>query len=182
MVRRVSHFVLAAIAAAVIGASAPAHAVSLSELMSGGARVLEPGEYSIRGRNLRCGNAQTLLTAKFWDYGGSLPDLIILNPQKMRTLPWRTRLFVYYHECAHQTVGSDEVAADCRAIRRGKREGWLRPADVETICTGLFIHSRGDYYHPPGRERCEYLRQCFGGVVPARRTAPGRMLDTLNTK
>jgi hypothetical protein len=164
---------------------AGAGAVTMSELMTGGAELLEPGAYKIRGRALRCGSAQTLVAPEFWDYGGSLPDVIIVNPVRMRKLPWRTQLFVYYHECAHQTVGADEVAADCRAIRTGKEQGWLRASDVERICTGLFIQSEGDRYHPPGPERCQYLRQCFAGSVPARydgATTGPRRLDAFNRR
>lgn len=136
--------------------------------MTGSSRLLAPGTYTINGRNMRCGNTQTLVSSDFWDYGGSLPDVIIVNPDKMRRLPWRTQLFVYHHECAHQSVGSDEIAADCQAIRTGKEEGWLRARDVENVCNSLFIHSRGDRYHPPGPQRCEYLRQCFNGQTPPR--------------
>lgn len=162
----------AAIAAALTLAAAPREAgsVNMSELMRGGAELLEPGAYEIRGRSLRCGNAQTLVAPEFWDYGGSLPEIIIVNPVRMRDLPWRTQLFVYFHECAHQTVGADEVAADCQAIRTGRDEGWLRAGDVEKICTGLFLHSQGDRYHPPGPQRCAYLRQCYAGETPGRST------------
>ena len=163
---------LAAMVALSVFACEPrnAAAITMSELMRGGAELLEPGTYTIRGRTLRCGDAQTLVAPEFWDYGGSLPDLIIVNPDRMRALPWRTQLFVYYHECAHQSVGSDEVAADCQAIRTGRDQGWLRAGDVEKVCTGLFLHSEGDRYHPPGPQRCESLRRCFTGETPARYT------------
>lgn len=160
----------------------PAQSVTMSELMAGNSRMLAPGQWQVNGRAPRCGSTQTLISPTFWDYGGSLSDLIILNPEKMRQLPWRTQLFVYHHECGHQTLGSDEIGADCQAIQTGKREGWLRPRDVNAICQQLFINSAGDRFHPPGPERCEYLRQCYSGAIPAPRRSPGRTLDTLNTR
>lgn len=141
---------------------AAAQNLLLADLADGG-RLLPAGAYRIGNRRMRCGNAQTLLSNKFWDYGGALPDLIILNPRKMNTLPRRIRMFVYEHECAHQTVGEDETRADCAAIIKGKREGWLSRRDVQHICHKLFIHSAGDRYHAPGPQRCQQLMQCYDG-------------------
>ena len=133
----------------------------LSQLTEGG-RLLDPGEYRIGNRRMTCGNAKTLISPNFWDYGGALPDLIILNPYKMGSLPRRLRMFVYEHECAHQ-ITSSEARADCIAIRKGKQEGWLKRRDVQHICQKLFIHSKGDRYHAPGPKRCKQLLQCYDG-------------------
>ncbi len=154
------------------GPGAKAQALLLSDLADGG-RLLPAGTYKIGNRRMRCGNAKTLISSKFWDYGGALPGLIILNPHKMNTLPRRMRMFVYEHECAHQTVGANEARADCTAITKGKRQGWLKRRDVQHICQRLFIHSKGDKYHLPGPQRCRQLMQCYDGrstTVTANRT------------
>ena len=154
------------------GSGARGQTLLLSDLADGG-RLLPAGAYKIGNRRMRCGSARTLLSPKFWDYGGALPDLIILNPHKMNSLPRRIRMFVYEHECAHQTVGANETRADCTAIRKGKREGWLKRRDVQHICQRLFIHSKGDRYHLPGPQRCKKLLQCYDGrstTVTANRT------------
>ncbi len=156
------------------GSGAKAQTLLLSDLADGG-RLLQAGVYSIGNRRMRCGSAKTLVTTKFWDYGGALPGLIILNPLKMNSLPRRMRMFVYEHECAHQTVGANETRADCVAVTKGKRQGWLKRRDVQHICQRLFIHSKGDRYHPPGPQRCRQLLQCYDGrstTVTSNQTTP----------
>ena len=140
---------------------AQAQSTLVRQLTDGG-RLLQAGAYRIGNRRMRCGSAKTLISPKFWDYGGALPDLIILNPRKMKTLPRRLRMFVYEHECAHQNTSS-ETRADCTAIKKGKREGWLRRRDVQHVCQRLFLHSKGDRYHPAGPKRCKLLLQCYDG-------------------
>lgn len=156
--------VFAAFLVIVLTDTKPANAqtVTLTDVTNSG-KLLQPGVYRIGKRSMRCGRAKTLVSAKFWDYGGALPNLIILNPRKMNSLPQRLRMFVYEHECAHQRVGADEVAADCIAVTKGKREGWLRRRDVQAVCKRLFIHSKGDRYHPAGPRRCKLLMQCYDG-------------------
>lgn len=171
-------FVFACIAMA---PEARAQALQLSDLADGG-KVLPAGAYKIGNRRMRCGSARTLVSSKFWDYGGALPDLIIINPRKMSTLPRRIQMFVYEHECAHQTVGADEVAADCTAIRKGKREGWLKRRDVQHICKRLFIHSLGDATHPPGPKRCRLLLQCYDGRGTVTARTKGKTIFNFNAR
>lgn len=151
-----------------------AQTVTLSDVTNSG-KLLQPGVYRIGKRRMSCGRAKTLISRKFWDYGGALPNLIILNPSKLNRLPRRLRMFVYEHECAHQRVGADEVAADCVAITKGKREGWLRRRDVQSVCNRLFKHSKGDRYHPAGPKRCRLLMQCFDGRATRTANQGGRM-------
>jgi len=162
--------------------SSTAQPVTVAELMGKNAKLLPAGRYRIGKKRMRCGSAKTLVSTKFWDYGGALPNLIIINPRKMNRLPRSIRKFVYYHECAHQTVGADEVAADCQAIRRGKKEGWLRKRDVKRICKRLFIHSKGDRYHPPGPKRCRLLMQCYEGRGRTRTARRGTGFNTLDSR
>lgn len=182
MRRSLVSLVLAAAIATFAPTPATAQPLSLSELMGKNAKVLAPGRYKIGKRRMRCGRAKTLVSPHFWDYGGALPDLIIINPRKMNSLPRSIRMFVYYHECAHQSVGADEVAADCQAIRRGKKEGWLKKRGVKRICKRLFIHSKGDRYHPPGPKRCRLLMQCYDGRGRTRTARRGSGFNALDSR
>ena len=70
------------------------------------------------------------------------------------------KLWIYSHECGHQFRGPDEETADCFAVQRGRRQGWLSPGGVEEICQ-FIAPAKGDAMHFSGSHRCEYMRQCF---------------------
>jgi hypothetical protein len=67
---------------------------------------------------------------------------------------------IYYHECGHIVYGPSESAADCYAVRRARREGWLSGAALDEICAVFNIAGHGPS-HPDPEKRCEQLRQCF---------------------
>ncbi|MEC9369110.1 MAG: hypothetical protein VX871_10525 [Pseudomonadota bacterium] len=130
-------------------------------------KLLTAGQLRLAGRPMRCGATPTLISYSFWDYGGATKDRIILNPSKLDPLPVPVQLFVYAHECGHQIYGPKEIGADCYAIKRGRREGWLNRDGLTEICT-FFQDHPGDYAHPPGPQRCEIMTQCFDGGGPQR--------------
>lgn len=130
-------------------------------------RILAPGRLKVEGRAMRCGGAPTLMSRTFWDYGGSHRGMIILNPDKLETLAPAVRLFVYAHECGHHIFGASEIKADCYAVQRGRREGWLTQEGLAEICH-FFRDHPGDWVHPPGPQRCAYMTRCFAGETPAR--------------
>lgn len=122
--------------------------------------IVPNGELIVAGRNLRCGSRPTVLDPELDDYGAAYPGFLILNPDRMSRLPPAVQLWIHGHECAHQFRGPDEVTADCFAVQRGRRRGWLSPAGVEEICA--FIGSaKGDSTHYSGPKRCELMRKCF---------------------
>lgn len=122
--------------------------------------IVPNGELIVAGRRLRCGSRPTVLDPELDDYGAAYPGFIILNPDRMSRLPTAVQLWIHGHECAHQFRGPDEVTADCFAVQRGRRRGWLSPAGIEEICA--FISSaKGDTTHYAGPKRCELMRQCF---------------------
>ncbi|MGI9405629.1 MAG: hypothetical protein ACR2O4_04585 [Hyphomicrobiaceae bacterium] len=124
------------------------------------ALIVPPGELEIAGRTMRCGNRPTVLDPELDDYGAAYPGFLILNPKRMSRLPTAVQLWIHAHECAHQFRGPDEVTADCFAVQRGRRRGWLSPSGIEEICA--FIGSaKGDSTHYSGPKRCELMRQCF---------------------
>lgn len=132
--------------------------------------IVAAGKLKVAGRDMRCGRTPTLISRRFWDYGGAGGagrKLIILNPDKLATLPEAVRLYVYAHECGHQIYGANEPRADCYAVKRGKREGWLTAEGVKQICSFLKDHP-GDHVHPPGPVRCEKMTKCFDQYKPRR--------------
>lgn len=135
-------------------------------------KLVAAGKLKVAGRRMRCGRTPTLMSRKFWDYGGATRGLIILNPQKMATIPKAVQLYVYAHECGHQVHGANEIKADCYAVQRGRRAGWLTRRGLAEICE--FYKGRpGDYVHPPGPERCKMMIQCYNNTKP-RRARRGR--------
>jgi len=137
------------------------------------AKVLQPGRYRLGKRRMRCRSAKTVISPRFWDYGGAIPGYIIMNPRKLRRVPAYVRMFIYYHECGHQFYGRNELRSDCYAIRRGREEGWLNARRVRNVCNMLFKHSKGDRYHPPGPLRCRKLNECYKGQL-VRQRQPNR--------
>jgi hypothetical protein len=71
------------------------------------------------------------------------------------------QLYVYEHECGHQMHGASETRADCYAMQRGRRDGWLTPEGLAEICEVFKGHPTGDSLHPPGPERCAAMTKCF---------------------
>jgi hypothetical protein len=128
-------------------------------------KVVPPGRLVIAGRRLSCGGTQTLLR----DFEGFAVSstVIMLNMQALNPLPRQVQWLIYYHECGHILYGTDENSADCYAVRRARREGWLNDQALEDICAVFNIAGHGPV-HPDPEERCNQLRQCFvkkGGVT-----------------
>jgi hypothetical protein len=130
-------------------------------------KVLAPGTLKLAGRMMSCGRTPTLISHTFWDYGGAKQGIIILNPTKLQGLTEATRLYIYAHECGHQLYGPKETKADCYAVKRGKRKGWLTRSGMTEVCAFLRPHP-GDWVHPPGPKRCEIMTKCFDNAKPRR--------------
>jgi hypothetical protein len=130
-------------------------------------KMLAPGTLKLAGRTMSCGRTPTLISHTFWDYGGAKKGIIILNPTKLEGLSEAARLYVYAHECGHQLFGPKEIKADCYAVERGKRDGWLNRSGMTEVCAFLAPHP-GDWVHPPGIKRCEIMTKCFDKAKPRR--------------
>jgi len=124
------------------------------------ATLAPAGQLEIDGRRMTCGAFPTVLDAHYNDFGGAYRGFIILNPRLFGELPTPVKLWIYSHECAHQTVGQDEVKADCAAVQRGRKEGWLNAAGLAQICE-FMRPARADRSHFGGAQRCELMQQCF---------------------
>jgi len=145
----------------------PARGPSIEEYLEQSgpdAKVINHGALKIDGKTVNCGKRPTVLNPNFDSWGGAFPGFVILNTKKINGLSTAVKLYVYSHECGHQFIGADESAADCFAVRRGVRYGWLDAVGLEDICT--FISTlKGDAVHPPGPVRCESMRQCYANAV-----------------
>ena len=128
--------------------------------VGGDARIINPGELRIDNRRMTCGQRPTVIDDKLDDYGAAYPGFLILNSKLMARVPTSVKLWIYAHECGHQFRGPDEETADCFAVQRGRRQGWLTPDGLEEICS--FIRpSKGSSMHFSGSHRCEAMRRCY---------------------
>ena len=125
-----------------------------------GGTLAPAGRLEIDGRRMTCGNAPTVLDPEYGDYGAAFPGFLILNPRLFAGLATPVKLWIFSHECAHQTVGPNEARADCAAVQRGRDEGWLNASGLEQICE-FMQPARPDSQHFSGPLRCELMRQCF---------------------
>jgi len=99
-------------------------------------------------------------------YVADIPDIAmaergrLLLRQDFFSLPAPIQWFVYTHECAHQTVGGNEGAADCLAVKRGRKQGLFTPEVVQQICDYVSPLPQ-DRTHLSGPQRCEHIQSCF---------------------
>ncbi len=121
-------------------------------------RLVPAGRLVIEGKRLSCGSTQTLLR----DFQGFAVSstVIMLNMQALKDLPRQVQWLIYYHECGHILFGPGETAADCYAIRRAKREGWLNEETLDNICAVFNIAGHSPVHQDP-EARCNQLRQCL---------------------
>jgi hypothetical protein len=121
-------------------------------------KLVQPGRLVVAGRRLSCGATATLLR----DFEGFAVSstVIMLNMQALKDLPRPVQWLIYYHECGHILYGPSETSADCYAVRRARREGWLDERVLGDICAVFNIAGHGDL-HPDPVQRCNDLRQCF---------------------
>jgi len=121
-------------------------------------KFVAPGRLVVAGRRLSCGKTATLLR----DFEGFAVSstVIMLNMQALKDLPQPVQWLIYYHECGHILYGPSETAADCYAVKRARREGWLIDSALNEICAVFNIAGHGPL-HPDPEQRCAELRQCF---------------------
>jgi hypothetical protein len=83
-----------------------------------------------------------------------------MNPRLLERVSTPVKQWIYAHECGHQFRGPDEETADCFAVQRGRRQGWLKPEGLEEVCA-FISPAKGDSMHLSGSYRCEYMRKCY---------------------
>ena len=94
-------------------------------------KLVQPGRLVVGGRKLSCGATATLLR----DFEGFAVSstVIMLNIQALKDLPRPVQWLIYYHECGHILYGPGETSADCYAVRRARREGWLNEKALDDV-------------------------------------------------
>lgn len=128
--------------------------------VGGEAKILLPGQLVLDNRRLYCGQRPTVLDPRLDDYGAAYPGFLILNPRLLARVSTPVKLWIHAHECGHQFRGPDEETADCFAVQRGRREGWLTPDGLEEVCE-FITPARSTSMHLSGSHRCQAMRQCY---------------------
>jgi hypothetical protein len=129
-------------------------------------RDTKDGTLEIAGRIVRCGRVRNVLDSRLPNLGISIPDrrVLVINPSMLERYPESVRLFVYHHECAHHHVGGDELRADCWAVDRGVRDGWLDKGKLTEVCRS-FGNAPTTPTHPSAASRCRNLERCFAATA-----------------
>jgi len=149
-----------ALLSAGVAAQAQSAETAESYVAAHGGEFAPAGRLVIDGRVMACGRVPTVLDPRLDDFGASYPGFVVLNSRLFAGLPTAAKLWIFSHECAHQTVGTDEVKADCAAVRRGRREGWLTTDGLRQVCA-FMQPAHGDGSHFTGTQRCALMQQCF---------------------
>src|SRR5262245_49870737 len=126
----------------------------------------EGGSIELAGRTVRCANVEVVMDRRLPSEGAAAPGVLMLNPRMLNEQPAIVRLFVFHHECGHHRVGDSELKADCWAVERGVRDGWLNQRGLKEVCES-FEDAPETPSHPSGRRRCRNLDQCFASAVAA---------------
>ena len=134
-----------------------------SAAMAAASVQMQPdGTLQIAGRTLKCDGIRNVLDPHLPNLGmaSRRRNVLILNPSRLDRYSSTVSLFVFHHECGHHHVSSDEFEADCWAVHRGLRDGWLDRRHLGSICSS-FGNRRETETHPAVDERCASLHQCF---------------------
>jgi hypothetical protein len=129
--------------------------------VGGDARIVPAGMLAIDGHKVICGTRPAVLDSNLDDFAAAYPTFLILNPKllaKIKSLP--VKLWIHAHECGHQFRGPDEETADCFAVQRGRRQGWLTPEGLEDVCA-FISPAKASNVHFAGAQRCEAMRACY---------------------
>jgi hypothetical protein len=135
-------------------------------------RLRGDGGIDMSGRALKCAGVRSKLDDALPNLGISVPShgLLVVNPVLLARQPRTVRLFVFHHECGHHHVGASELGADCWAVRRGVREGWLGRSGLAQVCRS-FGGAPATGRYPSAAERCRNLERCFA-AASGRRPRP----------
>jgi len=128
--------------------------------VGGNAHIVPSGELKLDGQKMVCGKRPTVMDDQLDDYGAAYPGFLILNPKLLSRVSTPVKMWIHAHECGHQFRGPDEETADCFAVQRGRRQGWLTPDGLEEVCK-FIAPAKGDSMHFQGSHRCEAMRQCY---------------------
>ena len=124
-------------------------------------QAFPPGTFAIDGTPIICGPLTFVIVPGLSDVAiNNGQGQILVNPQIMGGLPKVLKLYWMAHECGHYFVGSNEVAADCWAIKTGRNQGWFPPQAFQLLYQ-MFQNNPGDMAHPSGPQRVANMQQCY---------------------
>ncbi len=133
--------------------------------VGGDAKLIPPGKLTFDNkRALSCGQRPTVLDGQLDDFGAAYPGFLILNPKLMAKVSLPVKMWIFSHECGHQFRGPDEETADCFAVQRGRREGWLSTEGLDEVCR-FISPAKGDSMHFSGVNRCDAMRKCYADPI-----------------
>jgi hypothetical protein len=148
------------VAASTLVATAGPTPEEYSAHVGGGAIIVPSGDLRLDGKKAVCGQRPTVLDDQLDDYGAAYPGFLILNPKLMNKVSTPVKMWIFAHECGHQFRGPDEETADCFAVQRGRRSGWLTVEGLEEVCR-FIAPAKGDSMHFSGSHRCSQMRRCY---------------------
>ena len=127
------------------------------------ARGLPAGQLASDGHKVTCDNRPTVLDNKLNDFGAAYPGFLILNPTLLNQVSTPIKMWVFARECGHQFRGVEEEQADCFAVERGQRSGWLTLKGLDEVCQFL-ADAKINKAHYAGTRRCQAMRECYAGL------------------
>ena len=72
-----------------------------------------------------------------------------MNPRLFGRVPKVVKLWIYSQGCGFQFRGPDVETADCFAVQRGLKHGWLTSEGMDEVCRFITPAER-DSEHLPG--------------------------------
>jgi hypothetical protein len=151
------------IVSAVQGAERSPAVQEYVRLIGESAQVVPAGQLTLDGHKVTCGNRPTVLDNKLNDYGAAYPGFLILNPTLLNKVSTPIKMWIFAHECGHQFRGAEEEQADCFAVERGRRLGWLTLKGLDEVCQFL-ADVKINKAHYAGTRRCQAMRECYAGL------------------
>ena len=123
---------------------------------------------TMAGRQVFCDRVRLRLDRYLGNLGVADLDerMLVLNPRLLGRYSRTVQLFVFHHECGHHRVGASELDADCWAVDRGVRDGWLDRNGLGQVCRS-FEDAPETETHPSGRRRCTNIDRCFATTQTA---------------
>lgn len=129
-----------------------------------GAKLVPPGELDVDGFKPMCGKFPTILDPGLDDHQASFHGFIILNPRRFARETSTVKLWIYSMGCGFQFRGPHVATADCFAVQRGHRQGWLTEKGMDEVCA-FISRAEEDAMHQSGPARCSRMRQCFADMA-----------------
>ena|SRR6478672_12029335 len=157
----VAVFLGVAVALVPLRAAAQQHPTAKEYVEIFGGTIVAPGKFEIDGRSIACEARSTVLDTHLNDATGAYRQFIMVNPDRLMKLPTTLRLWAFGVACGFALLGNNQASADCYAIKRGRKEGWLTDEEVDRICAFVRPSLRGPFNEVPGPQRCQRIRNCY---------------------